>query len=131
MRPDRILMGALYVAAGLAHFAFPILYQSIVPDYLPAHRALVMLSGLAEIAGGVGVMIPATRRAAASGLILLLLAVYPANLWMVQHAERYPQFPLWVLWLRLPLQLLLLAWAWRYTQSEDAGARFGKASSAQ
>jgi uncharacterized membrane protein len=123
----RILMGAMYVAAGLAHFAFPHLYQSVVPDYLPAHHALVMLSGVAEIAGGVGVTIPATRRAAAWGLVLLLVAVCPANTWMVQHPERFPQFPFWSLCLRLPLQLLFIAWAWRYTrrpggvQRSDAG----------
>jgi uncharacterized membrane protein len=115
-------MGALYVAAGLAHFAFSRMYQGIVPDYLPAHRALVLLSGFAEVAGGVGVMIPATRRTAAWGLILFLLAVFPANIWMVQHLERFPQFPFWALWLRLPLQLLFIAWAWRYTRNEEAGA---------
>lgn len=118
MRLGRYVMGALYVAAGVGHFVATRLYMSIVPDYLPAHRELVLISGVAEIAGGVGVMIPATRRAAAWGLVLLLLTVMPANIWMVQHPERYPGIPLWAMWLRLPLQLPLIWWAWRYTRRD-------------
>jgi uncharacterized membrane protein len=123
MRLGRILMGAMYVTAGLAHFAFPRLYQGIMPDYMPAHRALVVLSGVAEIAGGIGVLIPRTRRVAAWGLVILLVAVFPANIWMVQHPERFSGMPLWALWMRLPLQLLFIAWAWRYTRLEGRQLR--------
>ena len=113
MRKARLLMGLMYVAAGTGHFIATRVYEGIMPDYLPAHRELVLLSGAAEIAGGLGVLIPATQPAAATGLILLLIAVFPANLWMVQHPERYPSIPLWASWLRLPLQLPLIWWASR------------------
>jgi len=118
MRVARVLMGGLYVVAGVGHFVATRLYMSIMPDYLPAHRELVLLSGVAEIAGGVGVMVPQTRRAAAWGIVLLLVAVMPANVWMVQHHERFPGIPLWALWVRLPLQGVLVWWAWRYMRVE-------------
>jgi uncharacterized membrane protein len=118
MRLGRVLMGVLYVTAGVMHFVATRVYEGIMPDYLPAHHELVLFSGLAEIAGGLGVLVPRTRRAAAWGLVVLLVVVMPANVWMVQHPERYPWAPVWVLWLRLPLQLPLIWWAWRYTGVE-------------
>jgi uncharacterized membrane protein len=118
MRPGRVLMGALYVVAGSAHFAATRAYERVVPSYLPAHHEMVLLSGAAEIAGGLGVLIPGRRRAAAWGLVCLLVAVFPANLWMAQHPELSPGVPLWLLWLRLPLQLPLIWWAFRYTRPD-------------
>jgi uncharacterized membrane protein len=114
----QIVMGCLYVAAGIGHFIATRRYMSIMPDYMPAHRELVLLSGAAEIAGGLGVMLPATRRAAAWGLVALLVCVMPANVWMAQHPERFATIPLWAIWLRLPLQLPLIWWAWIYTKRE-------------
>jgi uncharacterized membrane protein len=111
-------MGILYVTAGVAHFVITRTYVSIMPDYLPAHRELVLISGAAEIAGGIGILIPQTRRAAAWGLVVLLIVVMPANIWMAQHPERYPGIPLWAIWLRLPLQLPLIWWALHYTKEE-------------
>ncbi len=111
-------MGGLYVVAGLGHFAFTRTYEHVMPAYLPAPHALVLISGAAEIAGGLGVLIPGRRRAAAWGLVCLLLAVLPANLWMAQHPELTPGVPVWLLWLRLPLQLPLIWWAWCYTRAE-------------
>lgn len=119
MKLGRAVMGALYLVAGAGHFLVTEVYMRIMPDYLPAHRELVLLSGLAEMAGGLGVLLPSTRRAAAWGLIVLLVAVMPANIWMVQHPERWPGIPLWALWLRLPLQGVLIWWAWRCTQPEQ------------
>ena len=119
MRLTRTLMGLLYITAGTLHFLLTRTYTGIMPDYLPAHRELVLISGAAEVAGGLGLMIPQTRRAAAWGLILLLIAVMPANIWMAQHPERYPSIPLWAIWLRLPLQLPLILWAWRYTVRQN------------
>ena len=118
MRLGRVLMGVLYVVAGMGHFAFTRAYERVMPPYLPAHHALVLLSGAAEIASGLGVLIPGRRRAAAWGLVCLLVAVFPANLWMAQHPELSPGTPPWLLWLRLPLQLPLIWWAWQYTQPE-------------
>lgn len=120
MRIGRIVMGAFYITAGTLHFVLTRTYAGIMPDYLPVHRELVLLSGAAEIAGGLGVVIPQTRRVAAWGLILLLIAVMPANIWMAQHPDRYPTIPLWAIWLRLPLQLPLLWWAYVYTRSEPS-----------
>lgn len=118
MRVARAVMGAVYVAAGAGHFIATQSYRRAMPDYLPAHRNLVLLSGAAEIAGGIGVLIPGTRRASAWGIVLLLIAVWPANLWMAQHPERFPHIPVWALWIRLPLQLPLIWWALRYTHPE-------------
>lgn len=118
MRPARLLMGTLYIAAGTLHFVFTRTYANIVPTYLPAHRQLVLISGAAEILGGIGVLIPPTRRPAAWGLILLLIAVFPANLTMIADHGRFPTVPLWAAWLRLPLQLPLIYWAWLYTRPQ-------------
>ena len=118
MRLGRAVMGALYVVAGMGHFAATRAYMGIMPDYLSAHRELVLVSGVAEVAGGLGVLLPWTRRSAAWGLLVLLVAVMPANVWMAQHPERWPGIPPWVLWLRLPLQAPLLWWAWMYTRKE-------------
>lgn len=119
MRVGRAVMGAVYVLAGVGHFVATRMYMGIMPDYLPAHRELVLLSGVAEIAGGVGVLVPRTQRAAAWGLVVLLVAVMPANVWMVQHSERYPGVPVWAMWVRLPLQGVLIWWAWRYMRVDD------------
>ncbi len=116
MRPGRLVMGIFYITAGSLHFVFTHAYVRIMPGYLPAHRELVLISGAAEMAGGIGILIPQTRRAAAWGIILLLIAVFPANLWMAQHPNLVPVVPSWALWLRLPLQLPLIWWAWQYTK---------------
>jgi uncharacterized membrane protein len=114
-------MGLLYVTAGILHFAITRRYMALVPPYLPAHRALVLISGAAEIAGGLGVMAPkpAIRRAAAWGIVVLLISVMPANVYMVTGHENFPTIPVWIAWLRLPLQLPLLYWAWRYTRNSS------------
>jgi uncharacterized membrane protein len=109
----RRLFGPFFVFAGIMHFVIPSVYESIVPEYLPARRALVYASGVAEIAGGVGVLHPRTRRLASWLNIATLVGVAPANVEMVLHHERYEQIPGGrpALIARLPLQLLLIAWA--------------------
>ncbi|MGI4829256.1 MAG: DoxX family protein [Janthinobacterium lividum] len=123
MTAGRLLMGTIYFVAGVGHFVGTRFYLGMMPDYLPAHRELVLLSGAAEMAGGLGILVPPTRRAAAWGLVLLLIVVMPANVWMVQHPERFRSIPLWALWARLPLQLPLLWWAWRYTRPNQNTSR--------
>ena len=116
MRLSRLLMGTLYIAAGILHFVKPRMYEAIVPDYLAAHRELVIISGLPEIAGATALPLNPTAVPAAYGIIALLVAVMPANIWMAQHPERYPGIPLWALYARLPLQALLIWWGWQYTR---------------
>jgi uncharacterized membrane protein len=89
------------------------LYIRIVPPWLPVHAALVMISGTAEIAGGIGVLVKQTRRVAGIGLIALLIAVFPANVQMALHPQQYSDIggPA-VFWVRLPLQLAIVAWVW-------------------
>lgn len=119
----RTLYGLLFLAAGIMHFVVPHYYEAIVPSYLPAHTTLVALSGVAEIAGGVGLLIPSLRSAAGIGLIALLIAVFPANLEMLRlYRERgVSSGSEALLWLRLPLQLLLIWWAWKLSRPDRAG----------
>src|SRR3954447_21207502 len=95
------------------HFVIPRTYAAIVPDYLPAHRELVYASGVAEIAGGAGVLHPRTREAAGWWSVATLLAVFPANVHMALHPERYRKVPggTAALYARLPLQAAAIAWA--------------------
>lgn len=119
-RTSRRLLAAIFVFAGVMHFVIPANYVQIMPPWLPMHRELVYLSGVLEIAGGVGLLIDRTRRAAGLGLVLLLIAVWPANLQMVLNA-RVTDEPLWhetLLWLRLPLQLALIVWVWRASRRD-------------
>lgn len=110
------LLGSTFVAAGALHFAFPGRYEAIIPDALPAPRALVLLSGAAEVAGGLAVLHPRTRALGGLWLVALLVAVFPANVHMALHAERYPDLPAALLWARLPLQVPLAWFAWRATR---------------
>jgi uncharacterized membrane protein len=111
---------ALFLLGGVGHFVATGVYLKIMPPYLPHHRALVLLSGALEIALGLLLLIPATSRLAAWGLIALLIAVFPANVFMYQHPERFGVSPTLLL-LRLPLQGLLILWARVYTRRPGGG----------
>ncbi len=106
-------VGSTFMVAGALHFLRPRMYQAIMPRYLPAHRELVYASGVAELAGGVGMLHPKAARPAAWWLIATLVAIFPANVEMAVHAERFRRFPPVLLWARLPLQGALIAWVWR------------------
>ena len=108
----RRLFGPFFVFAGIMHFVIPRTYESIVPRSLPRRRALVYASGVAEIAGGAGVMHPRTRRAASWWSVATLAAVFPANVNMALNADRF-EVPggAVALWLRLPVQALFVVWA--------------------
>jgi uncharacterized membrane protein len=117
------LMALLYTVAGVAHFANPGPFVQMVPDYLPWPLGLVYLSGIAESSLGLLLLWPRTRRLAAWGVIALLVAVFPANLHMAIHNIWPTGMPAWLpppsplgLWLRLPLQLVLIAWAYVFTR---------------
>ncbi len=106
-------LGACFLFAGTMHFLKPRPYVAIVPEALPRKRELVFASGVAELAGGAGLLVPRTRRLAGWWLIATLLAIFPANVNMAVNAERFRVVPEPLLWLRLPLQGALLAWVWR------------------
>ena len=120
------LIAVLFVIAGAMHFVSPETYLKIMPEYLPWPLALVYVSGFFEVVGGIGVAVPRLRCAAGWGLIALLIAVFPANVHMLTHADQFPGIPYWGLVVRLPMQALLIAWIWwaavkRPTMSLPAG----------
>lgn len=115
MSQSQRLLGATFVALGSLHFLRPGAYETIMPDYLPAQRELVLASGAAEIIGGGGVLLKRTRTIAGWWLIATLIAIFPANLHMALHPARYPAFAPALLWARLPLQAVLILWARRAT----------------
>jgi uncharacterized membrane protein len=104
------VIGVLFVLAGVLHFLKPRLYEAIVPPFLPAHREIVQISGIFELLGGAGIMLARTRVAAGWGLIALLLAVFPANIYMAIDPQFQKVAPAWALYARLPLQFLLIWW---------------------
>src|ERR1043165_3527158 len=110
---SRAVLGLSFFVTGVLHFLRPRVYEAIMPRYLPAHRELVYASGVAEIAGGAGVLHPRTRRSAGLWLIATLVAIFPANVEMAVHAERFRRIPKPLLWARLPLQGALIAWVWK------------------
>lgn len=106
-----VLLAAAFACAGVLHFVRPRMFEAIVPPSLPAPRLLVYVSGVAEVAGGLGLLVPSLRVWAGWGLAALLVAVFPANVYMARQAPRFRRIaPRWALMLRLPLQLVLIAW---------------------
>jgi uncharacterized membrane protein len=113
MSRARAVLGVTFVATGALHFLRPRVYEAIMPRYLPAHRELVYASGVAELAGGAGLLHAKTARVAGWWLIATLLAIFPANVEMALNPERFKKIPQPLLWARLPLQGGLIAWVWR------------------
>jgi len=116
---SRYLLGALFIGAGLNHFWHTDFYVAMMPPYLPWPLALVYVSGVAE--AGVGALLLRERWqvAGAWGIIAVSVAVFPANVHMALHPELFPQFSAAGLWLRLPMQLVPVVWAWCYTRGAD------------
>jgi uncharacterized membrane protein len=122
----RYLLGTLFVLAGANHFVDTEFYVGIMPPYLPWHWALVIISGVGEIVLGLALCIRRWAKAAGWGLIALLIAVFPANIHMAVHSELYPTIPPLGLWLRLPLQGVLIAWAYWYTRNNSIEGQPGE-----
>jgi uncharacterized membrane protein len=119
----RWLLTMFMVVAGANHFVAPAAYVAMMPSALPAPAALVYTSGVAEILGGLGLILPATRRLAGWGLIALFVAIFPANINMAVHHLPLGgrEVPNWALWARLPLQAVLVAWAYWCSQRAKPG----------
>ncbi|MFN6569977.1 DoxX family protein [Dendronalium sp. ChiSLP03b] len=117
----RVILAVSIIVVGVTHFVVPEQYVRIVPPQLPYPLGLVYLSGFYEILGGIGLLVPPVSQAAAWGLFALFIAVYPANINMAVNlikVDGIPNSP-WVHVVRLPLQAVLLAWAWWYTKPSD------------
>jgi uncharacterized membrane protein len=116
-------LGLAFFGAGVNHFLMPRAYERIVPPSLKSRSGeVVAVSGVAEIVAGLGVLLPWTRRPAGLGLIALLVAVFPANLYMARSPEEFRRIPRWALYARLPLQPLMMWWAWSATKTPSSGA---------
>ncbi|MBP9885038.1 MAG: DoxX family protein [Leptospiraceae bacterium] len=109
------LMAVFYMTAGIAHFTKTKFFVRIVPPFLPWKKALVYISGVAEILLGIGLIFEVTRNLAAWGVVFLLVAVFPANIYHFTSKGAGMKLPVWLLAIRLPIQFLLIAWAWWYT----------------
>ncbi len=115
----RLPIALLFIGSGILHFVKPGPYEAIVPDQLPSHREIVYISGAAEIAGALALLPRESARWAGWWLISLLVAVFPANVNMAVNASRFRSIPEPLLWLRLPLQALLIAWVWASAVRRD------------
>ncbi len=119
---SRFLLALLFIVAGANHFRNPDPYLQLMPPRLPFPRELVLISGAFEILGGVGVLVPRTRKLAAWGLVALLIAVFPANVYSAFHGLKLGTYdvPKWILWARLPLQIPLIYWAFSNSKEPRA-----------
>ena len=109
------LMAFLYIIAGINHFRSPGMYIRIIPPIFKNPKLINTLSGVAEILLGVLLLFPFSKRFAAWGIIALLIAIFPANLFMLQDKKAGFGLPKWILFVRLPLQIVLIYWAYQYT----------------
>lgn len=112
-----LLVSIFFVGAGFLHFVLLDFFSSIVPPYFSNPEALVKISGVFEILGGIGILIERTRQWAAYGLIALCVAVLPANIHMAMHPDQFADIPVVLLYLRLPLQALVIWVIWKAGQS--------------
>ena len=111
-------MAAFYILAGVNHFANPDFYKKIMPPWLPWHYSIIFISGLAEIVLGLLLLPLQTRKLAAWGIIILLVAIFPANVQMMLNYQQEKNPDWWIAVVRLPLQLLLIGWAYRFAKSD-------------
>jgi uncharacterized membrane protein len=110
------IMGLAYIATGINHFWHPGFYLNIMPPYLPWHELLVLLSGIAEIVLGLMMFFPPVRKLAAWGIIAMLIVFLTVHIHMVMNPHLFKNVPEYILWLRIPLQFVLILWAYWYTQ---------------
>ena len=120
----RWLLAVFFILAGVTHFLTPAVYLGMMPPWLPAPELMNQVAGLAEILGGVGLLLPAVRRAAGWGLIALLIAIFPANLHVAMQGHMPgTDFSATVLWLRLPFQAVFIALVWWVALKRESARR--------
>ena len=107
-------MACIYILAGIMHFVYPVMYERIIPSWIPSRKQLVYLSGVLEIAFGAALFFPSASRLALYGIIVLLILFLPVHTHMLQDEKAAMGIPGWVLILRIPLQGLLIYWAYVY-----------------
>jgi uncharacterized membrane protein len=117
-RVSRYILGLLFMLAGINHFVNPGFYTNIMPDYLPLHYALVLISGVTEILCGAMLFYNPTIKLGAWGIIAMLVVFFTVHIHMIAHADRFATVPLWALWLRIFFQFVFIGWAWWYTRPE-------------
>jgi uncharacterized membrane protein len=118
-RASLIVQALFYVTSGINHFWHERFYLHIMPDHYAHPLALVKLSGVAEILGGLGLLPLATRRFSAVGIAFMLVVFFDVHVFMLRHAGRFPEAPEWLLWARIPLQFVLIAWALYYARRDS------------
>lgn len=107
-----LFIALFFIIGGIAHFVAADFFILMMPDYLGYHKQLVSISGVFEVLGAIGILVPKTRLLAAYGLIALIIAVYPANINMAVHADHYKNISAFFLYIRLPVQLLFIWFVW-------------------
>mgnify|MGYP000073603710 FL=1 len=108
------VMAAMYILAGIMHFVKPKAYMRIMPRYLPNHKILVYLSGLAELGFGIGLLFESTRVISLWGIMAMLTVFFLVHFYMVSNEKAGMGIPKWLLWIRILLQFVLIWWAWFY-----------------
>ncbi len=115
-RTGLLAQSLLYLGAGINHFWHPGSYLAIMPRHYTHPVEWIQFTGVAEIAGAVGLLVPQTRRAASWGIILMLLGYFDVHFYMLRHAREFAPIPRWALAARIPLQFVLIAWAYVYAR---------------
>ena len=112
-------LAAFFINVGVDHFVNPVFYLAIMPGYLPLHLEAVYISGFFEILGGVSVLVPRLRSAAGCGLVVLLIAVFPANIHMAINTDLFPDIAPMLLYIRLVFQFIFIYWAYVVTRPSN------------
>lgn len=115
---SKFILAIFMIGAGTMHFVNPEFFLKIMPPYLPLHSGLVMVSGICEIVLGIMLLVPQSSRLAAWGIIALLIAVFPANIYLFQNQNLMPASPV-IHFLRLPLQGVFILWAYWHTRPAE------------
>ncbi len=118
-----LVITLFFLCGGIGHFVFLDFFVMAMPDYLGFHKELVIISGVFELLGAIGILIPQTRLWAGYGLIALIIAVYPANINMALHPEKYPDLSVLFLYIRLPFQFLFIWFVWWAIAPERLNAK--------